>query len=704
LAVPAFLPVTVSTGYVAAFATNLYNFRQRSLVERIFWSIPLSLAVSTISAVLIGKFISLGAFVAVLWATTAVCLVLLTREALKVRRAAQKWNIGWRPLGGSAFAMAIAWVLLVILSLVDININDGLFMNVALLDQSARINWTESILHTGIPPANPLYMFGHPAQMRNYYFWYVICAAVAKMAHLPVRAVIDSSCVWAGFLFASLTGLYLKHFLAAGRRLRQQFLRAMALLMVTGLDICVVIWIVFYLHRPPIVDLESWSKGAVISWLDTLLWSPNHVAGLVCCMFALLLAWMARDEDKRRRTASVILIAAALASAFGLSVFVTFAFFIVMLAWAIWQVTIEHELRPALFLATGGVGAAVLLIPYFSELTHGSSGLQGGSLFAFSIREMIPPGDLLATPWFQHMASSHPVAAVNLAKIVLLVPGYTIELGFYLAVLLIYLIPAWRGRIPLNSAQRSLVFICVATLPLISLLRSGVLKTNDFGWRGALLLQFPLLLMASELTMSWKLADHKKSAHADGHGLPGPTPALLRSIAGFALVIGVLGTVYQVLMMRFFLPVVEASLRVEHNPTAGEIPHNAYISSVGYARLDADIPDRSVVQFNPNARYDLWAVADWLGVGHQVAIVSDKGSCGSELGGDPRGCPEMAAAIDALYNDGTAEQARSTCHQYGIQYLIARIYDPPWHDKTSWVWTLKPVVSDKEFRALDCTQ
>jgi hypothetical protein len=178
----------------------------------------------------------------------------------------------------------------------------------------------------------------------------------------------------------------------------------------------------------------------------------------------------------------------------------------------------------------------------------------------------------------------------------------------------------------------------------------------------------------------------------------------LRSIAGFALVIGVLGTVYQVVMMRFFLPVVDASLQVAHNQTAGEIPHNAYISSVGYARLDAAIPGRSVVQFNPNARYDLWAVADWLGVGHQVAIVSDKGSCGSELGGDPRGCPEMAAAIDALYNDGTAEQARSTCHQYGIQYLIARIYDAPWHDKTSWVWTLKPVVSDKEFRALDCTQ
>jgi hypothetical protein len=85
-----------------------------------------------------------------------------------------------------------------------------------------------------------------------------------------------------------------------------------------------------------------------------------------------------------------------------------------------------------------------------------------------------------------------------------------------------------------------------------------------------------------------------------------------------------------------------------------------------------------------------------------VAIVSDRPWCGSEIGGDPRPCPAMAAAIDALYNGVSAEQARATCHQYGIHYLIARIYDPAWSDKNGWVWTLKPVVSQNEFRALDC--
>jgi hypothetical protein len=62
----------------------------------------------------------------------------------------------------------------------------------------------------------------------------------------------------------------------------------------------------------------------------------------------------------------------------------------------------------------------------------------------------------------------------------------------------------------------------------------------------------------------------------------------------------------------------------------------------------------------------------------------------------------MAVAIDSLFNGATAERARATCRSYKIGYLVSRIYDPAWQDKQSWVWTLKPVVSDPEFRALDC--
>jgi hypothetical protein len=667
--------------------------------------VPLSLAVSTIACVLIGKFLSLTAVVIFLLAAAALWLATIGREGLLLRRAGKKWNIGWRPLGGTAMILAIVWIVVAVLSLVDLESSHHLFMNVAVLDQCFRVDWTESVLRTGVPPANPLYLYNHPAVMRNYYFWYVICAAVAKLSHLPVRSVFVASSVWAGLFLAALNGLFLKHFLEAGVQLRRQFLRSVLLLAVTGLDICVILWNLFYLHHPPPFDFEAWSQDPILSWLDTLFWSPNHIVSLVCCMFAFLLAWMAGKDGGQKRTASVALIALALASAFGLSIYVTFAFFLVMLVWAFWQIAIERTPRPALLLAAGGAGAIPLLIPYLRELTHTDSKMQGGAPFAFAVRKTFSADGLLSSSLFHPFATAHPHAALNLAKLLLLAPGYTIELGFYLVILLIYLVPAWRGRTPLSPAQRSLLVIAAATVPFMSLMRSSVLTLNDFGFRSALLLQFPLLLLGSEAITRWSLEDLNSTSSATSASLRQSTPHWLRSIAALALIAGAVGTLSQALWFRFIVPLVEVGhMRAPQDGDAGNLSHNAWFSAIGYAQLNAAIPSDAVVQFSPLHADAYWISADLLGVGHQTAIISDQGGCGSELGGDPGGCTPMAAAIDSLYNGASAEQARATCHQYGIQYLVARVYDPVWKDKNSWAWTLGPVVADDEFRALDCRQ
>jgi hypothetical protein len=132
----------------------------------------------------------------------------------------------------------------------------------------------------------------------------------------------------------------------------------------------------------------------------------------------------------------------------------------------------------------------------------------------------------------------------------------------------------------------------------------------------------------------------------------------------------------------------------------------AYIYSAGYAQLDAAISHSAVVQFNPeNQDKDRVAmIVNMLNIDHQTAIAGDKGGCGSELGGDPSGCPTMASAIDPLFHGGSPDQARAVCRRFGIQYLVVSIYDPAWNDGQGWVWTLKPVVSDRDFRALECDQ
>jgi hypothetical protein len=625
---------------------------------------------------------------------------MLGREWLQLRRSRGKWTFGWRPKDGTALMFAIIFIAIVVLSLVDFQGNQRLYLSLTFYDHAQRVNWAESILRTGVPPVNPDYLYQGTADLRYYYFWLVDCAAIARIFRIPVRAAAIAGCVWAGFGLASLTGLYLKHFLRVGARLREQFLISISLFAVTGLFICVNFWNIFFFHIPPPGD--SWSLGQITDWLSFFLLYPHHVISMICCMLALLLAWKPGESSKSENVVSVVLISFALASAFGLSVYVAFAFLLIMSMWAIWQLVLEHACRPILLLSAGGVGAFVLLIPYLWELTHTSSKLYGGSLFTFFVRETMPPDRLAASPLFHFLAQGHPTAARSLANMILLAPGYAIELGFFFAVFLIFLIPAWRGRSTLTPAQRTLLFMSASTIPIMSLIRSSVINVNDFGMHSALFLQFPLLLLASELVISWRYQRNEVSFPDRSASLPNHTPHWLRSIAMLAIVLGVCTTIYKAITMRFIIPFYESLIPAVTNPQGHSLSHKAYFSSIGYARLNASIPRNSIVQFNPTHPNFWWPMVDVLGVEHQIAIESDKPSCGSELGGDPSGCQAMALAIDSLYNGATAEQARTTCHQIGIQYLIANVYDPAWNDKQGWVWRLSPVVVDKEFRALDC--
>ncbi len=665
------------------------------------WSVPLSLAISTITAVLIGKFFSLTAVVFLFLLLSLLWIATLAKEWLRLRRSRSTWTLGMQPLGIPMLIMATLLTAIVVLSLVDFQSGQRLFMSLTFYDHGARVNWAESVLRSGIPPTNPYYYYQHAANLRYYYFWLVDCAAVAKISHLSVRAVVAAGCVWAGFCMVSVIGLYLKHFLEVGARLRAQFLLAVSLLGVGGLTVCVNFWNMLYLQKAAPGD--AWAGVQIPEWLSFLLFYPHHLVSMLCCMFALLLASIAGKAPGRgSQGVTVTLIAAALASAFGLSVYVAFAFFLLMLVWGLWQVAIERSYRPALLLATGGAGAGLLLLPYLWELTHTTSMMYGGSVFALSVREMIPSEGLLASSLFQHLAASHQVMAQDLARLILLPPAYAIELGFYCVVLLIYLVPAWHGRMRLTSAQKSLMVMIATTLPIMSFIRSDVLLVNDFGIHSGLFLQFPLLLLASELLISWRFDRHKISEPPLRKGLPRGTPNWLRSLAALVIIIGIFSTVYKACALRFILPISAANAHNASNPDVANLPHKAYISYLGYAQLDAAIPRDAIVQFNVTDPWPFWKNVDLINIDHQTAIAGGVIWCGSELGGDPSGCPEMIAAIEPIFKDATAEQARATCHRFGIQYLVANIYDPAWNDKSGWVWTLSPVLSDQEFRALDC--
>ena len=697
LAIPAFVPITVCTGYLAGWFSDLYGFRRRSLVERIFWSIPLSISLSTIGSVLIGRFLSLRTVAVLLVILTAVWLVVMIREWLVARRSGSRISIGLQPMGLKCLLIMLVWAAVIIVSLIDWQRDQRLWMSLTVYDHGARVNWAESILRTGIPPANPMYFYQHASDLRYYYFWLVDCASVVKIWSLPMRAVLAASCVWAAIALAAITGLYLKHFLETGVRLRRQFFIAISLFAVGGATICVYLWNMLILHIPAPGDV--WKGAQIADWITFFLFKPHHLVSMACCMFAFLLAWMP-GEGRLQWAAKVVFIGAALASAFGMSVYVAFAFFLISLAWSCWEIATEREWRRIAILAAGGAIACVMLLPYLWEISHSASKMAAGSVFEWSVRETIPPDRLLASRLLRGLASSHADVARELANLVLLLPGYAIELGAYSLFLVALLFPRWRSRKSLTFPQRTLLFIALVTLPITSFIRSGVISINDFGVNSALFLEFPLLLLASEMIVGWATPDR---APASPMRSPVQMPGWLRSLTAFAIILGALTTLYRFLVLRFTLPVSEIGASVTQTPEIANLSHKAYISYLGYSQLESAIPHDAIVQFNPSSSWVFWKNVDLINIDHQVAIAGGQLWCGSELGGDPDGCPAMIAAINPIFEGGTrGEQARVVCHRYGISYLVSNVYDPVWRDKNSWVWTLPPVIQESEFRALSC--
>ncbi len=74
---------------------------------------------------------------------------------------ARPWRIGMLPLGGMTTVFVFLWTAIVLVSLVDVQSGQKLFMSLTLFDHAQRVDWAESILRTGIPPANPFYFFQH---------------------------------------------------------------------------------------------------------------------------------------------------------------------------------------------------------------------------------------------------------------------------------------------------------------------------------------------------------------------------------------------------------------------------------------------------------------------------------------------------------------------------------------------------------------
>jgi hypothetical protein len=701
VAVAAFAAVLYAPGYVVAYAADLFGFRQMGFPDRSLWAMACSFCVAPISAYLVGRSAGLGGICWIFGISSAVALLLL---ALRSHRTGWSRRDRW-----VTALLACGWIAFVLLMLVDVQTGNKLYFSVVMADQSYRIAFTDAVVRTGVPPANPLYFAGAPAPMHYYYFWYVLCAAVVKLAHVSARQSFIASSIWAGFGLLATVKLYTRHFFRWERR--QRWI-ALGLLFVTGADLLPAVGNAIL--QPTLNgDIEWWSVDPIDAWPDSLLWVPHHTASVLCCLLAFLFLWRTRESISRSsRQWAVALAAMAFASAFGLSVYVAFGFALLMLAWLLRLAVLRHAERSRITwrVAVAGTISALLLSPFLWELAAGHAntavaiGSHGSSpathLFSISVRRFIDSGLLTGLPIFAVWNHSHPVLLDQSIRLMLLLPGLAMELGLYGAVLVLLLLQK-RGQ-PMqdeDAIQTSLFFVLSGLLVTI-FLSSSVITNNDFGYRAVMLPQFFLTLLAADVLGSWWTPGSAQVVTA--------TPFRRRLLYSL-LALGVAGSVYGAVLLRAWLPIESAKSQSSFR----DLPQDAFETREAFAALDHVASINAVVAFHAmDAPLDRHGEVITAGEFDQRIKVMDTGrqmlnaerECATQFGGDPSQCPAIQQASLQLYASPppSADWARDYCRRFGVQYLVISHHDPSWGSSTGWPATLPLVAQEPDLKILQC--
>jgi hypothetical protein len=685
-------------GYLLGHATDLFGFRRRGVRERICWAICYSFAVTPIAAYLVSKFAGL----------TVSCWILVGIAPLWALIAWRgRRDFTWSHRETVSACIAALWVSFVILSLVDIHLGHRLYFSVVEDDQSYRVAFTNAVLRTGVPPANPLYFAGHLQPMRYYYFWYVVVAMVSRIGHVTARQAFIASSVWAGFGLASICALYSRHFLPTREGTRSKSWIAIALLAVTGADLLPALG--ERVAKIPLhADMEWWSNDQITSWADSLLWVPHHVASLLCCLVAFLLLWICHTAIRQwNRVVVFLLVALSLASAFGLSIYVAFGFALLLVAWVVRLLAGRpRNSSLALLIVAAGTGGIVVLAPFLREMIGETSGSRNTAsigplhVFAPGVRGMIDSSVLTGLPAFASWHAIHPILTEQLARLVLLPPGLALELGFYGAVLYLY-IRHYR-RYPADGPHRTALFLAVGGLILALFVRSAVIGSNDFGYRVALLPQFFLLLLGADLLASWRFGT--------GDPIIISTPTRQRLVYGL-LALGLAGTAYQVALLRVYIPLET----MRSGTMFPDLPALVFQGREAFAELDRVSAQSAVVEFNPVdpqpggagdviSPFTFYTRSLLMNANRQI-LNADPG-CSTEFGGDPLSCDAIMKSTAQLYAlpARSAHWAREYCARFGVEYLAVSRIDPAWSDASGWVAGLPVVASEPDFRIVRCAE
>ena len=665
----ALAPFLFAPGYVAGWALDLFEFRQRRPLLRIILAVPLTIAIFSMISYLLARFLQPGLW-AFYFSAGAICLLLLANEARNARLASISKHV-W-----IAAALIMLWAAIAIASLVDLQIGDKLYSPVAAYDHSTRVAVMSAIARQ-MPPSNPF--FAHPATpLRYHYLWMLLCSLPLKAFGLSARHLMYAGIIWCGVGVMCVIAMGVKFLLGSQTAVARKTLIAVALLSVTGLDILPTLYIAAA-GKQWLADMEWWNQAQITSWAASLLWVPHHLAAFIACFVGFLLLRHQADAN-RWRTSSVIVAGASFASAAGLSVYVTFTFVVAISLWLLALAARKNWREIAIFTGAGLV-AVILALPYLSGLRGPGS---GAAFVEFALRPFDPLGIYFARKIGFAVQTQSAATMVNA---ILLPINYALELGFFLAVGILRLPKLLQGKISAGANELAAWTLVLASFLIGTFLRSSTISTNDLGIRCFLPAQLVLLLWGAVLLDDW--CCDRAAARLQ--------PLLRAALAGL-LLLGTLGTAYEVFMIRMS-PILWDRWQIAELPwldTDQRAGKRAFALRRIYEFLNQQLPASAVIQPNPSTRD--W-VHDALYSGHDFAAGGL--DCGTAFGGDPALCGQRVRRLQALFEvkGGSLE---SVCRDYGIDVLVAKDTDPAWHDPSSWIWTEHPMAANNYVRAFRC--
>lgn len=707
-------------GYLAERLPSLRRPTGCGAAERTLWALALGVPLSVLLCVL-GRRIMPGSTVNVLYLAALFGAVLLWRRA-SVQQGSSSPHRRVRRSTRIAMCLAAAFALYCIVQGADVQIGHHVYVGTMITDWSVRVTMVASAMRSGVPPINGLSTvsaggLGHAANLRYYYYWYVMVAQMADTFHLDAQPALVASCVWAGWSFVASAMLGLKYLL--GARQRRLYLLLMFLLTVLGLDLLPTLWLWLSPSHHPYLEMEWWHQDRTPSFLGAVLYAPHHLASIGALMtgFLLLLrlAGPAGDEAVSPRWAlSAVAIALAgcmFAAAAGLSLFPTFCFVVVLSFWAV-DLARRRAWVVLGSLAMAGIFSLILSHAYLTELSTGTSAASSFVSFAWRQQDFVA-GQLQRVaalrqlgPWPSFFLRQSVVLALDL-----------FELGVYALVL----VAAVRrdllapGRLtPGRCGWWALVTGAGFTAFFLTSVGSG--GPNDLGVDAGLLLRFALQLWAVEWL--WRLRAAQASATAI-------RPVWTFRAAVVLLALGLGAQLYQVLSIRFYLPLLGSGAVAKQMDwfTQDHLSERVYNIRSALTEFNRKVPpsrpDTEAVQFNP---IGVMTPMEVYFNRHQIA--SWDSGCGTSFGGDYAACRPIYASLVTLFGntsqganlakapnrvqDGSASPVpglpafEGVCRLLHLRAVLADATDSIWSHPDSWVWTGPVLVANSTVRVIGC--